>query len=206
MSTQQTRHSVRRRRARKDSAAVCGQLQPSAAPRRQPQRTASAASRQLAVAAPGCNRRRCAATDCAALQRMPLSATAGGAMQQAVHRCRLRCDATRSGCPVGPTLRVLWGYSRGAPGRCNRLRWDATGNAAIQHDEQRCGGRGTPVRASARSSGCLAGSVASSSVTLPKAYTKTNPHEGACACGCVSVCVAVRVCVRVCVRECALRE
>ena len=184
----------------------CCRSQPSAAPRRQPQRTASAASRQLAVTALGCNGCRCAATDCVALQRMPPRATAGGAMRRAVHRCTLRCDATSSACPVGPNLRVLWGYSRGALGRCNRLRWDATGNAAIQHDEQRCGGRGTPVCAHVRSSGCLAGSVASSSVTLPKAYTKTNPHEGACACGCVSVCVAVRVCVRVCVRECALRE
>ena len=60
-----------------------------------------AASRQLAVTAPGCNRWRCVATDCAALQQMPLRATAGGAMQRAVHCCRLRCDATSSACPVG---------------------------------------------------------------------------------------------------------
>ncbi len=93
------RHSVRRRSARKDSTADCCLSQP--------QRTASAASRQLAVTAPGCNRWRCVATDCAALQRMPLRATAGGAMQRAVHCCRLRCDATSSACPVGPTLGVL---------------------------------------------------------------------------------------------------
>jgi hypothetical protein len=49
------------------------------------------------------------------------------------------------------------------------LRCDATGNAAIQQDEQRCGGCGTPVCARARSSGCLTESVASSSVTLEKA-------------------------------------
>ena len=102
-----TRHSVRRRSARKDPTANCGLSQPSVALRRQPQRMAMASSRQLAVTAPGCNRWRCVATDCAALQQMPLRATAGGAMQRAVHCCRLRCDATSSACPVGPTLGVL---------------------------------------------------------------------------------------------------
>ena len=47
---------------------------------------------------------RCAHT---ALQRMLLRATAGGAMQRAVHRCRLRCDATSSACQVGPTPGAL---------------------------------------------------------------------------------------------------
>ena len=200
-----TRHSVRRRRARKDSAAVCGRSQPSAAPRRQPQRTASAASRQLAVAAPGCNRRRCVATDGAALQRMPLRATAGGAMRRAVHRCRLRCDATRSACPVGPTLRVLWGYSRGAPGRCNGLRWDATGNAAIQHDEQRCSGRGTPVCAHAQQRlphwkrRIVVGNAPESLKATPKCM-----KARALAVACVSRCVCVRawMCVSLCLVVC----
>jgi hypothetical protein len=47
VSTQQTRHSVRRRSARKDSTADCGLPQPSVAPRRQPQRIVWASSRQL---------------------------------------------------------------------------------------------------------------------------------------------------------------
>ena len=64
----------------------------------------------------------------------------------AVHCCRLRRDATSSACPVGPTLGVLKDHSRGALGRCNRLRCDATGNnAAMQQAMQWCGGRGTPV-------------------------------------------------------------
>ncbi len=64
---------------------------------------------------------RCIAAGCAAMQPVPL---------------------VRSG---PPTLAVLKGHSRGALGRCNRLRWDATGNnAAIQQDEQCCGGRRTP--------------------------------------------------------------
>jgi hypothetical protein len=58
----------------------------------------------------------------------------------AVHCCRLRCDATSSACQVGPTLGVLKDHSRGALGRCNRLRWDATGDAAIQQAVQRPGG------------------------------------------------------------------
>ena len=69
-----------------------------------------------------------AATDAAACN-CRWSDAAGGAW--------LPCDATSSACPVGPTL--------GALGRCNRLREDATGNAAIQRDEQRYVGRRTLV-------------------------------------------------------------
>ena len=68
-----------------------------------------------------------------ALQRMPLRATAGGAMHSGA-----------------VTLGVLKDHSRGALGRCNRLCWDATGNnAAMQQAVQWRGGRGTPVCARA---------------------------------------------------------
>jgi hypothetical protein len=98
-----TRHSVRRRRR-------SGRTPRRIAACRSRQRTASAPSRQLAVTAPGCNRWRCVATDCAALQRMPLRATAGGAMQRggALLQAALRCNQFRlSG----------WAHSSGALGQ-----------------------------------------------------------------------------------------
>jgi hypothetical protein len=163
VSTQQTRHSVRRRR--RSEGFRCG-LRP----------VAAVSGAEAAAAADGvgcvaaaisdctgmqqvalrCNGLRCAATDTAACN-CRWSDAAGGALLQAA----LRCNQFRF-CPVGE-------HSRRALGRCNRLRCDATGNAKIQRDEQRCGGRGTPVCARARSSSCLNRSVASSSVTLPKA-------------------------------------
>jgi hypothetical protein len=51
---------------------------------------------------------RCAHT---ALQWMPLRATAGGAMQRAVHRCRLRCKCNHFRLSGWAQSRVLWGYS-----------------------------------------------------------------------------------------------
>ena len=113
VSTRQTRHSVRGRRC---SEGLHGGLRPVAAVSGA---EAAAAADGVDVAAAAsrdcagmqqlglrCNGLRCAATDCAALQRMPLRATAGGAMQRAVHRCRLRCDATSARVCVPGSVRA----------------------------------------------------------------------------------------------------